>query len=116
MPETIEAIIRDGRLHPTVIRFASGSERAGELVLRFDPSLPDVTAPGSGHDPTATFSIAVDEHAGLVTGHVMPRAMGFDLVPDAPSWAASRAFHVELDRRGAHWTLTAAPYQGSVSP
>ena len=59
VPETIEAIIRDGRLHPTVIRFASGSERAGELVLRFDPSLPDVTAPGS---------VAASDGPGLTSG------------------------------------------------
>jgi hypothetical protein len=120
VPETIEARVIDGRLHPTAIRVSSGSERPGTFVLAFDPSLPDVTNAGFPRDPTATFTIAIDAHAGLVRGRVVPGEMGFDLVPEEPAWAATRPLHVQLDRSGATWTVRstiATPaYQGSVSP
>jgi len=103
--ETIEARVRDGRLHPTAIRVASGSERAGQLILSFGPSLPDVTGAGCGCDPAATFAIAIDEHERLLSGRVVPIEMGFDLVPEQPGWAATRALHVELARNGNTWTL-----------
>ena len=88
----------------TAIRVSSGSERPGALVLDFDRSLHDVTSAGFGRDPTATFTVAVDAHTGLVRGQVLPREMGFDLLPEQPTWAATHGLHVEL-ARGAIWRL-----------
>ena len=89
----------------TAIRVSSGSERPGALVLDFDRSLHDVTSAGFGRDPTATFTVAVDAHTGLVRGQVLPREMGFDLLPEQPTWAATHGLHVELARSGAIWRL-----------
>jgi len=119
VPETIEALVRDGRLHPTVITASSGSDRPGEMALAFDPSLPDVTSAGFGRDPAATFTIAVNDHAALVGGRIVPGERAFDLLPGDPAWTTSRTIHIALARAGSSWTLSSAipsPYQGSVSP
>jgi len=104
--ETIEARLRDGRLHPTRITVASASERSGALVLSFDPALPDVTR--RGHDPAGTFAIGVDAHERLVTGRIAPADMGFALEPEQPAWAAGRALRTAVARDGAVWTLRAS--------
>src|SRR5262249_28337429 len=117
--ETIEALVRDGRLHPTAITVSSGSERPGELVLGFDPSLPDVTSASFGRDPEATFTIGVNGHAALVGGRVVPGERAFARLPGERAWAANRRIHGELARAGSGWTLSStipSPYQKSVSP
>jgi hypothetical protein len=108
VPETIEAVVRDGRLHPTAITTSSGSERRGQMVLAFDPSLPDVTSASLARDFAATFTIAVNDHPALVRGRVVPGERGFDVLPAEPVWAGSRIIHVALARAGASRTLSSA--------
>ena len=94
--ERITARLVDGRLHIAELRVPSASETPDELVLTFDPLLPDPTATGLGHDPTARFAIAVAAHADLMTGRVEPGVAGFTLIPEDPAWASTRALAVTL--------------------
>ena len=84
--ETIDAIVRDGRLAPTAVTIPSASARAGDLVVRFAPSLRG----------GARFAVDVDAHRDLLTGDVEGTAAGFVARPDTPSWVRSRAIHVRL--------------------
>lgn len=108
VPETIEAVVRAGRLYPTAIAVSSGSERPGEIVLAFDPSLPDVTGAGFGRDAAAAFTIAVNGHASVVDGRVVPGERAFDVLPGEPAWATSRTIQIALARAGGSWTLSSS--------
>ena len=109
--ERITARLVDGRLHIAELRVPSASETPDELVLTFDPFLPDPTTTGFGHDPTARFAIAVAAHADLVTGRVEPGVRGFTLIPADPAWASTRALAVTLSAAGdaRRVTSTIAP-------
>ncbi|HLY39514.1 MAG TPA: hypothetical protein VKU61_15825 [Candidatus Binatia bacterium] len=84
--ETIDALVRDGRLAPTAVTIPSGSARPGELAVRFAPFL----------HGGARFAVDVDAHRDLLTGDIAGTAADFVAHPDAPSWARSRAVHVRL--------------------
>jgi len=76
------------------------------IVLTFDPLLPDPTATGLGHDPTARFAIAVAAHADLITVRVEPGVAGFTLIPEDPAWASTHALAVTLWAAGAARRVT----------
>jgi hypothetical protein len=103
--ETIEARLQAGRLTPVAIRTASGSMHPGQLVFTFDPALPDATTDAFGTDAPGTFAIAIDDHAGLVTGRVEPTAMGFTLRPEQPTRAMTRAIRAVVAREAETFTI-----------
>jgi hypothetical protein len=83
---TVETTTVDGRPRAHAVHVASPSETASTMVVAFTPFLPD-----QGDDAVgARFTIAIDDHADLVTGRVESRRDGIVLVPESPAWAASR--------------------------
>ena len=75
----------DGRVR--AIRVASSGETASQLVLAFDPVLPEC---GDAGVDRARFTVAIDDHRGLVTGRVEVGRGGVAIVPEQPAWATSR--------------------------
>ncbi len=113
-PQTIRARVAGTQLLITAITFASTTEAPGTFAIAFDPFLPRF-APSSAADvDSARFSIAIDDHAALVTGTAYvhreaahasePDRTLLSLAPDAPTWAVERAVGVEVtaDSSGYH--------------
>jgi hypothetical protein len=101
----IEGRLVRGRVEILQIAVASASATPSTLSFVFDPGLPDV-ASASAAAAAGRFTIAVDGHADLVTGAVVPGDGAVALVPDAPAWATTGAVRLRVTAAGAHRLLT----------